>query len=149
SRFIQLRSILRHGDASVEHRFPIGHHFVTAGGKTHSMYSPVFAYASAPLFRIFGYWGLFVLPIAGTLLLIALLPNRIGLIVFFATPVLWYTLVFWEHTLAAALALAAFVLCGGGRPRPPGRAGHPASTCFLAGILVAASTLLREEGYIA
>jgi hypothetical protein len=92
--------------------------------------------------RAFGTWGLFVLPILGTLLMIALLPLLTtrsilipGVLLVFGTPVLWYTIVFWEHTLAAGLALAAFILAERERP-------------ILAGVLAAVSTAFREEGYV-
>ncbi len=142
ARYIQMRTFLRTGGMAIEHRFPLGHHFVTIRGKTYSMWSPTFALAASPFYTAFGLPGLFVLPIAGTLLLIALLPMLTngsiaanGILVVFGTPFLWYSVVFWEHTLAAAIAVAAFLLAERERP-------------LLAGLLAGISTLLREEGYI-
>ncbi len=71
NHFIQTQSILRTGQIAIEHRFPIGHHFVDIANKTYSTYAPAFPAAAAPFYAAFGYWGLFVLPILGTLLMIA------------------------------------------------------------------------------
>jgi len=143
NRFIQMQSFLRTGGVAIDHRWPIGPHFVDRGGKTYSGWPPEFPIAAAPFYAILGTAGFFVLPIAGTLLLIALLPALtegsiapIGIVLIFGTPVLWYTIVFWEHTLAAAILVAAFVLAERERP-------------LIAGLLAGAGTLLREEGYIA
>ena len=137
NHFIQTQSILR-GSLAIEHSFPAGHHFINK----YSTYSPAFPAAAAPFYAAFGYWGLFVLPIAGTLLMIALLPLLTprsilipGIVLLCGTPVLWYTIVFWEHTLAAGIAVAAFVFAERDRP-------------LLAGLLAAASTVFREEGYV-
>jgi hypothetical protein len=142
NHFIQTLSILRTGHIAIEHRFPIGHHFVDIANKTYSTYSPAFPAAAAPFCAALGYWGLFVLPILGTLLMIALLPALTarsiaipGILLVFGTPVLWYTIVFWEHTIAAGLAVAAFILAERERP-------------LIAGLLAALSTMFREEGYI-
>ena len=142
NRFIQLQSFLRTGGVAIDRAPHIGHHFVAVRGKGYSFYDPIFPLASAPFYTALGLSGLFVLPIAGTLLLIALLPLltsasplRVGLLVVFATPIFWYTVVFWEHTIAAGLAIAAVALAKRQR--------------FIAtGLLAGASTLFREEGYI-
>jgi hypothetical protein len=141
NHFIQTQSILR-GHIAIEHRFPIGHHFVDIANKTYSTYSPAFPAAAAPFYAAFGHWGLFVLTILGTLLMIALLPALTtrsillpGVLLVFGTPVLWYTIVFWEHTLAAGIAVAAFILAERERP-------------LIAGVLAAISTVFREEGYV-
>lgn len=141
NHFIQTQSILR-GRIAIEHRFPVGHHFVDIANKTYSTYSPAFPAAAAPLYAAFGYWGLFVLPILGTVLMIALLPALTarsillpGVLLVFGTPVLWYTIVFWEHTIAAGIAVAAFILAERERP-------------LIAGVLAAIGTVFREEGYV-
>jgi len=143
NRFIQVQSIARTGSIAIQHRFPIGHHFVAVGGRTLSIWSPMFSLISAPLFQMMGTAGLFILPVAGTILLVCLLPFLTrgailpaGLVIVFGTPIFWYTVVFWEHTLAAGLLLAAFVLADRDR-------------ALVAGLVAGASTLLREEGYIA
>jgi hypothetical protein len=141
NHFIHAQSILR-GHIAIEHRFPIGHHFVDIANKTYSTYSPAFPAAAAPFYAAFGYWGLFVLPILGALLMIALLPALTtrsillpGVLLVFGTPVLWYTIVFWEHTIAAGIAVAAFILAERERP-------------LIGGLLAAISTVFREEGYV-
>ena len=143
NRFLQVQSIARTGSIAIQHRFPIGHHFVSVGGRTLSIWSPIFSVVSTPFYQLMGTAGLFVLPVAGTILIVCLLPLLTrgailpaGLIIVFGTPIFWYTVVFWEHTLAAGLLLAAFVLAERER-------------ALVAGLLAGASTLLREEGYIA
>jgi hypothetical protein len=143
SRFIQMQTFLRTGGIAIEHRFPLGHHFINVGGKTYSMWGPAFPVVASPFYAALGTPGLFVLPIAGTLLLIALLPmltqgsiSANGVLLVFGTPFLWYSVVFWEHSLAAAIAVAAFILAERERP-------------LIAGVLAGVSTLFREEGYIA
>src|ERR1700694_3818995 len=74
NHFIQTQSILRKGSIAIEHRFPIGHHFVNFANKTYSTSSPAFPAVAAPFYAAFSYWGLFILPILGTLLMIAILP---------------------------------------------------------------------------
>ena len=142
NRFIQLQSFLRTGGIAIDRAPHIGHHFVSVRGKDYSFYNPIFPLASAPFYATLGLPGLFVLPIAGTLLLIALLPLltsasplRVGLLVVFATPIFWHTVVFWEQTIAAGLAIAAVTLAKRQR-------------VVAAGVLAGVSTLFREEGYI-
>jgi hypothetical protein len=142
NRFIQLRSFLRTGGLAVDDAPQAAHHFVQVAGRVYSFYSPAFPLASAPFYALLGTWGLFLLPLAGTLAIVMLLSPLlerdylpIATAAVFATPLFWYTLVFWEHTLAAALALGAYVLLVRERP-------------FAAGLVAALGAVFREEGYV-
>ncbi|HYO76481.1 MAG TPA: hypothetical protein VE010_08460, partial [Thermoanaerobaculia bacterium] len=156
NRFIQVQQLLRSGSIRVEYlardldpEMAIaptgGHHFIPRDGELVSFYGPAFPLLTAPLYAAFGAPGLFVIPIAATLLLVPLfallLPERramfgAALLLVFATPLFFYTVVYWEHTLAVALTIAAFVLATRDRP-------------LLAGLAGAAGAVFREEGYIA
>jgi hypothetical protein len=142
NRFIQLRSLLRTGRLAIDDAPRAAHHFVQVGSHVYSFYSPAFALASAPLYAALGTWGLFILPILGTVaiaLLLSPLLERdylpLAAAAIFATPLIWYTVVFWEQTLAAALALGAYVLVT--------REHYLAGGC-----VAAAGAVFREEGYV-
>lgn len=91
-----------------------------SGGKLYSIFSPVFAVLSSLPYRIFGFNGLYLLPLLGSLLLLWGL-SRIGnvlnldrparnalvLLAGFATPLWFYSVVFWEHSIAVALCIWA------------------------------------------
>jgi hypothetical protein len=77
---------------------------------------PIFPWLTQPFFRWLGFPGLYVIPAIGgaviTVLTLQLLPPRgrrlaLGVLVAFASPVLIYASIFWEHTLATGLCLAA------------------------------------------
>lgn len=142
NRFIQLRSFLRTGGLAIDDAPQAGHHFVRSGDHVYSFYSPLFPLVTAPFYASLGTWGLFLLPIIGTLataLLLSPLLERdyipAAAAAIFATPLFWYTVVFWEHTLAVALSLGAYVLITRNR-------------LFAAGCVAAVGTAFREEGYV-
>jgi hypothetical protein len=142
NRFIQLRSFLRTGGIAIDDAPQAGHHFVRAGEHVYSFYSPLFPLVSAPFYASFGTWGLFLLPLIGTLATAMLLSPLLerdyipaAAAAILATPLLWYTVVFWEHTLAVALSLGAYVLVARNR-------------MFAAGCVAAVGTAFREEGYV-
>jgi hypothetical protein len=166
NRFIQVQSFDRQGPPEIVYParhldpglrfFPwSGHHFQPAGGgRVVSYYLPWFALLSLPGYRLAGAAGLYILPLAaaiGTLLLFPVLlaeaglhraraPATLGLGL--GTPLLFYGLTFWEHSLAVLAALAAAVLLLRG-----GRLARPREALW-AGLLLALSTVLREEGYV-
>jgi type IV secretory pathway VirB3-like protein len=142
NRFIQLRSFLRTGALAIDDAPPAGHHFVRTGEHVYSFYSPIFPLVTAPFYTSLGTWGLFLFPLIGTLATALLLSPLLErdyipavLAAVFATPLFWYTVVFWEHTLAVALSLGAYVLVTRNR-------------LFAAGCVAAVGTAFREEGYI-
>lgn len=122
-------------------------------GETRTGWTPWFSLLVRPAYRLWGFAGLHAVPWLAGLLTIALagyLATRLrpgtGLLaavaVGLATPVLFYSLCFWEHTLAVFLALAALL--------PWVRAGSTAATvrpsqwCISGALLLAACALRRE-----
>lgn len=98
--------------------------FFWQDGKPYSEYTSPFIWASVPLYALFNHAGLLIIPwLSGVLLVVlsAWLAWRVRcdrwaalapLIVGFSSPVLVYSLEFWEHTpgaMLAGLALAAMV----------------------------------------
>jgi hypothetical protein len=108
----------------------------------------LFPLISAPLIARFGIRGAFVLPALGYLLTIlaiaslgvALDERRSRTMLLFVavacTPLLFYGLEFWEHTLAVGVAAAATVLCV---------TRHSRLTLFTSGVLLGIAVLLRPE----
>lgn len=166
NRFIQLRSLLQTGQFDVEYPsksidpdktfFPRGgHHFQQRDDAIYSFYPIFFSLIVAPLYRALGGIGLYVLPLVGaflTLIMSCKILNEIGgrqrdgpsiLVVAFCTPMFFYSLTFWEHTLAVGFSTLAIyyllrILNG----------QHLKWGAVVSGVLLGASTILREEGYI-
>ncbi|MEZ5064635.1 MAG: hypothetical protein R3B81_07845 [bacterium] len=117
-----------------------------AGERILSQYASPFPWALRPFFRVLGFIGYGVLPALGAgltalaagLLARRLSPGRVSLaaaaIVVFASPLLFYGAVLWEHTSTMATFGLALVAITAERPRP-----------FLAGLGLAATAFLREE----
>ncbi|MFC1490241.1 hypothetical protein ACFL6K_03430 [Candidatus Latescibacterota bacterium] len=87
-------------------------------GNLYSVYSPFYALVSAIPFGLFGYGGLYLIPLISSIFMLAGLAKISRLIglknraVHFAvlacalcTPVWFYSVVFWEHTIAVALCV--------------------------------------------
>ncbi|MGQ0720303.1 MAG: hypothetical protein ACT4PE_01875 [Candidatus Eiseniibacteriota bacterium] len=123
---------------------------VVREGRVVSQYLSPFVGLTLPFERLLGDTGLAALPAlsagAAVLLIGALAARRSGrsagrlaaLIFAFATPLLFYASVFWEHAPAAALAAGVFLaLAVPDRSRP-----------LLAGALAGAACLLREEMFL-
>jgi hypothetical protein len=165
NRYIQVQSFARQGPPEIVYParpldpelrfFPwSGHHFQAVGGRVVSYYLPYFALLSLPGYRLAGAAGLYLLPLAAaiaTLLLFPLLLEEAGLaaarapatlVLGLGTPLLFYGMTFWEHSLAILPALAAVVLL-----LRAGRLGRTREALG-AGLLLALSTVLREEGYV-
>jgi hypothetical protein len=118
----------------------------------HALQSPLFPVLSAPLIAVFGLRGAYVLPGLGFLLLLvfvdamrrSLAPGTSFLILasiaIGANPLLFYSLEYWEHSLAIALlagSTAAAVTADGDTPR--------AGRLVISGALAGLSVLLRPE----
>ncbi|MFZ1947956.1 MAG: hypothetical protein WAW06_10465, partial [bacterium] len=105
---------------------PLAYPFATIrGDRLFSVWSPFFAAVSSVFFRLAGYPGLYVLPFAASLALLAAvarLVKEVGggaraqvyavLLAGLATPLWFYSATFWEHTAVMALlvwAVVAFV----------------------------------------
>ena len=115
-----------------------GFHLIRLGPHIVSLFLPYWALLNAIPFRLFGIYGIYLIPAAGALITMAL-TRRLGgdpLLLLFATPLFFYSITYWEHSAAVALGIGAVVLLV--THRSP----------VAAGALLAASTLLREEGYV-
>jgi hypothetical protein len=132
-KFIQLRSLAANGFASaalvwpgdelgLDRRYAAVERFVESrGGELYSPHPLLFALASAPGWLLFGFRGLYLLPLlagaAAAWLTMRLArgfgvrrPWLAGVVVAFASPLFFYALCFWEHTAAVALWLGGFAL---------------------------------------
>ena len=133
NKFLQLQAIVDSGytDYSIpwrgkgldpDMRFnPLPAPFSTVhDGKIYSQYSPLFAVLSSLPYRWFGFSGLYLLPLLGSLLTlvgVARLAESVGLksrwrhvavlLAGLCTPLWFYAVVFWEHALAAGLSVWA------------------------------------------
>jgi hypothetical protein len=112
---------------------PLRGQYLERNGRVYAMFSEAFAFVSGVPFFVFGYPGLYVVPILSTAVLLALCaalsrgmletPWALGVLVVLAvaSPLLFYSLVFWEHTLATMLVtaglLAAAIALRRDRPR--------------------------------
>lgn len=98
------------------------------GGPTYPQYPLLFAVLSAVPYIIFGFRGLYIIPVFSGVLssvmllrLLALLGvtddrKRSLLVLFYGlgTPIFFYSLLFWEHTLSVLLFLTAvYLICRG------------------------------------
>jgi hypothetical protein len=133
-RFIQVQRLLTSGyrDFSIPYPaaaldpdgryFPLGDWFhFRRNGRFYLAYSPYFSMLSAPLFRLFGFSGLLLIPALAALGTVwasyeavrARAPELAGpaaAVVGLATPLFMYGVVFWDHSLAVALAAGALLL---------------------------------------
>lgn len=117
---------------------------VVRDGGIVSQYASPFVWAAWPFRAWLGFFGLGVLPALGgglTILATGLLAARTGarprvaaILVALGTPLLFYSSVFWEHSLTIAFAGFAFASLAGDRPEP-GRAG----------LWIGLALFLREE----
>lgn len=101
---------------------PLHGQFLEHNGQIYGMFSDAFAALSAPLFFLFGYAGLYVLPVLASLGILVLcwflacrmMEQRLALLAVaicgIATPVWFYSENFWEHTPATFLTLLALYL---------------------------------------
>lgn len=85
-------------------------------GQIHLRRLPLFPLLTLPFYRLLGVYGLYVLPALGgafiTIFTLSIVPRaerrlNMWLLVAFASPVLIYSVLFWEHTLAVAITLGA------------------------------------------
>lgn len=85
-------------------------------GKLYSIFSPVFASVSSIFFSAFGFTGLYLLPLLGSLLLLAGVARLVRdplartlavVLTGLCTPVWFYSVTFWEHAVAVAFCVWA------------------------------------------
>ena len=99
---------------------------VVREGRLYSVFSPVLPALSVLPFRTLGDWGLCLLPLLATLVLLASLgrlatladlPARGGALTIgiagLATPLWFYAVIFWEHAIAASLCVGSVALALG------------------------------------
>lgn len=131
-KFIYLENVIRTGDPSApliypsreldpEAKFPPIYFRIQQGDQYYTWWFVGFPLLSIPFYLFFGWIGLFILPAIGgvlTSLLSALTidelfpkPSIRGIITFLvislATPIAFYSTMFWEHTLATAFCIAS------------------------------------------
>ncbi|MDR7556481.1 MAG: hypothetical protein QN157_12855 [Armatimonadota bacterium] len=137
--------------------FPAGpwFHFMRAG-QHYLSYSPYFPALAGVLYNVGGYAGLLVVPVAAgiaALLVTARFLDRVApalsapgvVAVGLGTPLFIYSVVFWDHSLVAALATGALALTATVLWRPSARA--PARL-GLAGVLLGIGLWFRNEMYL-
>jgi hypothetical protein len=122
--------------------------FRVHGDHAHATTSELFPLISAPLIAMFGIRGAFVLPAVGFLLALASIAylgrvlderRRWTLLLFVAvacTPLLFYALEFWEHTLAVGIAATGTILFV---------ARRSSLSLLTSGLLLGLAALLRPE----
>lgn len=135
---------------------PLRGQYLAYQQQSYAMFSQLFAALSGVPYFLFGYAGLYLLPLlSGVLILAACAPLArrlidsaalaiVALLVIGVTsPVLFYSLIFWEHTPATLLVLLgvwqAVVAAETGRTR----------NALLAGLLVGLAAWLRNESVLA
>lgn len=167
NKFIQTENFLKTGKINIDYPagnvdpemkyFPYcGHHFFKKDDKIYSFYPAYFPLISAPLYKLAGYAGLYLLPAlsAIAIALLTILTARFcgikkwlplaGLASIFATPAVFYGMVFWEETPAVAFSALALLLA----IKAIRKSQKAPLFLIMSGILLAISTILREEGYI-
>jgi hypothetical protein len=168
AKFLQAEALARNGyvDAAVswpgrriDPQFalnPIPPPFsVIRDGRMYVQYPPLFALLSSWCFGALGWPGLRLLPLAGALALLCgvwrlgVLAGLRGswtggpvLICGLAMPVWFYSLTFWEHTLAAAFCVWSLVCC------LRVARGDALRHLAVAGALAAAAIALRDDLYL-
>lgn len=120
-------------------------------GKVYGIYNPLFVALSSLFYRLFSFDGLYIIPLLSsfaTLVLTTLLIREVAprwqalipLVVGLGSPLLFYALTFWEHTLGVGLATGSVLLCYRSHQR-----NAPWSGLFLAGIAAGFAFVFRPE----
>ena len=134
--------------------YPFGPTFVyETEGRYYTVFPAVFSVISAPFFGLFGYRGLYIIPLVSIWVLwlaFAAVSRSLGLtdlnaaaalaVLVFASPLTLYSAMYWEHTLAVCLAFGGMALAVLTRYRPSAR-----SYAALGGILTGLSVWFRAE----
>ena len=122
-------------------------------GELRSWWLPIFPITTIPFYYLLGWLGLFVIPAVGgglTLLATGLLAREylgdhkrlvylIMVVTGIATPILFYSTMFWEHSMAVAAALFSIYFCYFGQIR------QKTLPFVFSGIAGAAAFALRTE----
>ena len=167
NRYIQVQDLVQDGTPDLfypaedldpdRNYFPYsGHHFHRLGNQIHSFYPFYFPLLSVPFYKLFNAAGLYIIPVVAAIFCLILtyliiqelkIPN-LGwlsiLILAFCTPLFFYALTFWEHTLVMALVTGSLLLI----LRYIWNNQSNMFSMILAGVLLGTSTIFREEGYV-
>jgi len=132
---------------------PFAHNFYFIWqGRVHFSQPFYVAFMGRPFIRLMGDYGERVVPLLAGLVSVYLtgrLAQILGvrpvwpsvLLAGFATPLIFYSLSFWEHTLAAALGLGALALV----LRPAGAPPWPLRVYLVSGLLAGLGGVVRKE----
>lgn len=131
--------------------------YTDPAGRVQTNWPPWFAWIARPLYLTLGMRGLYILPWLGSWLVLALAGRLAATVepearpwcvaaLALASPLLFYSVMFWEHTPALALQLAALAcaLPAGARRFPPILRG-----LTVAALLLGAVVLRREAVFLA
>jgi len=130
---------------------PFRGQYLERNGQRYGMFSQAFAAVSAVPFFLWGYPGLYLIPVLAALAVLAiffLFGNRLlhrwttiggALGLGLASPLLFYAINFWEHTLAAALVFMACFLSA------TALTGNSSFRAALAGVVLALAVAFRNE----
>ena len=165
NKFIQLQNFERNLRINIEYPsadidpklefFPYaGHHFHNIDGKIYSFYPFYFPLISILNYKLFGYFGLYLIPLLSTLLcMLAMqlikeikLDDKYGvgiLALAFSTPMFFYGQTFWEHVPSVLLSTVSVYLI----MRIIFNNSKSTLLLITIGILLGLSAILREEGY--
>jgi hypothetical protein len=164
-RFMQVRQLVEHGwrtfaidypqqflDPNLEH-VPYYYAYSVIGGDIYFNVSHIYPFLVSIFYGLLGWMGLPVVAIAGGVLTAVAIyklskltrlprPQIILWVVIFATPILFYSLALWDHTLAAACA--AWAVYGVSKALAEGR-WQPA---FWGGVAAGFGLAQRPEMYL-
>lgn len=164
-KFIQLQTFLRKGWRDVTLDYP-GREIdpdlryvpinnpppLIREGRIYAVYPVFFPLLATPLYRLLGYAGLYVIPLASGLLTLMLTyriarltggggPSSI-VVLGLCSPLIFYSLLFWDHTLGTLICTLALFLVVRNLERPRG------SSLLLAGIVLGLAIWVRSELYV-
>jgi len=167
AKLIQIHSVVERGFVSAkivypaegidnDRRFsPARGQFVQLPKGTYSMFPAAFAFVEAPFLATFGMAGLHVPPILATLVIIwaaGKLSSRfldtggvvaLQFVLAFGSPLLFYSLTVWEHTLATAFVMLGLLATWVGIERKSVFLG------ITAGVFLSIAVLFRNETVLA
>jgi hypothetical protein len=164
-KFIQLQNFLRNGGSGLTVEYPgrgldPGLDYVPINnppalirdGQIYAVYPVLFPLLAAPLYRVLSYAGLYVIPVVSALLTLVItcrLARLTGgsgtsatMVLGLCSPLVFYSLVFWDHTLGTMLSTLAILLVVKNleNPRQP--------WLIVGGILLGLAIWVRSEMYV-
>ncbi|NIN65088.1 MAG: hypothetical protein GTO63_10375 [Anaerolineae bacterium] len=121
-------------------------------GRIYAVYPVFFPLVATPLYRLLGYAGLYVIPLTAGLLTLVITyqiarlaggggPSSI-VVLGLCSPLIFYSLVFWDHTLGTLLATLALLLVVSSLQRPR------RLFLLLGGVVIGLGIWVRSELYV-